>query len=70
MEQHIQHGRLPIGEHLDMKSRKVLAINHVFEIILHVCNGMSWKDAMLQVLPQRKGAVAKEPPTSTENKTP
>lgn len=44
-----------------MKSRKVLAINHVFEILLHVGNGLPWKEAFLKVLPQRKGAVVKEP---------
>jgi len=59
-EQGIQHGRLPLGEHFDMKSRKVLAINHVFEIILKVCNGQSWPEAMQEVLPQRKGAVMKD----------
>lgn len=58
-EQGIGHGHLPIGEHLDLKTRKVLAVNHVFEIMLNVCNGMNWKDAFIKVLPQRKGAKAK-----------
>lgn len=44
-----------------MNTRKVLAINHVFEIMLHVGQGLSWKEAFLRVLPQRKGAVEKHP---------
>lgn len=42
-----------------MKTRKVLAINHVFEILSLVGNGMNWKDAFLKVLPIRKGATEK-----------
>ncbi|KAK6617843.1 hypothetical protein RUM43_014072 [Polyplax serrata] len=61
VEQGISHGQLPLNKHIDMKSRKVLAINHVFEILLHVGNGLPWKEAFLKVLPQRKGAVVKEP---------
>ncbi|PSN38365.1 tRNA methyltransferase 10 A [Blattella germanica] len=58
-ENGINHGQLPIGEFLDMKSRKVLTIDHVFEILLQVTGGKSWKDAFLQVLPSRKGAIEK-----------
>lgn len=32
----------------------------VFEILLGVSQGLTWKDAFLKVLPQRKGAVIKE----------
>lgn len=28
----------------------------VFEIVLRVCEGVPWRDALLQVLPTRKGA--------------
>lgn len=28
----------------------------VFEIVLRVCEGMSWQDTLIQVLPERKGA--------------
>ncbi|XP_069683540.1 tRNA methyltransferase 10 homolog A [Periplaneta americana] len=58
-EKGVSHGQLPIGEFLEMKSRKVLTIDHVFEILLAVTAGQSWKEAFLQVLPSRKGAVEK-----------
>uniref|UniRef100_A0A069DYI4 tRNA (guanine(9)-N(1))-methyltransferase n=1 Tax=Panstrongylus megistus TaxID=65343 RepID=A0A069DYI4_9HEMI len=59
-EQGIKHGRLPISEFLEMKSRKVLTVDHVYTILVNVAsNGMSWKQAFLKVIPQRKGASAK-----------
>lgn len=59
VEKDLRHGRLPIGENIDMKTRKVLTIDHVFNIMVNVCNGQKWKEALLQVLPARKGAQEK-----------
>ncbi|XP_054258153.1 tRNA methyltransferase 10 homolog A-like isoform X1 [Macrosteles quadrilineatus] len=59
IKQGIQHAQLPIGEYLEMKTRKVLTINHVFAIMIHASEGTSWKDALLKVIPPRKGAVEK-----------
>lgn len=59
-EKKVAHAQLPISEFLDLKSRKVLTIDHVFEILLGVSQGLSWRDAFLKVLPTRKGAVIKE----------
>ncbi|KAL4703013.1 hypothetical protein ACJJTC_009999 [Scirpophaga incertulas] len=56
IKQDIRHGRLPLDRYINMKTRKVLTIDHVFEIILKVCEGMSWQDTLMKVLPIRKGA--------------
>ncbi|XP_035482347.1 RNA (guanine-9-)-methyltransferase domain-containing protein 2 [Scophthalmus maximus] len=54
----IDHAQLPLNSFVKMNSRKVLAVNHVFEIILAFLEKGSWKEAFFTVLPQRKGAVA------------
>lgn len=51
--------RLPIGEFLEMDSRKVLAVNHVFQILLSKYHGKTWQEAFLEAIPQRKGASTK-----------
>lgn len=54
----IDHAQLPLSSFVKMNSRKVLAVNHVFEIILAYLEKGSWREAFFTVLPQRKGAVA------------
>ncbi|XP_020499261.1 RNA (guanine-9-)-methyltransferase domain-containing protein 2 [Labrus bergylta] len=54
----IEHAQLPLSSFVKMNSRKVLAVNHVFEIILAFLEKGSWRDAFFTVLPRRKGAVA------------
>nr|XP_012593864.1 tRNA methyltransferase 10 homolog A isoform X3 [Microcebus murinus]XP_012593865.1 tRNA methyltransferase 10 homolog A isoform X3 [Microcebus murinus]XP_012593866.1 tRNA methyltransferase 10 homolog A isoform X3 [Microcebus murinus]XP_012593867.1 tRNA methyltransferase 10 homolog A isoform X3 [Microcebus murinus] len=53
----IDHAQLPLGNFVKMNSRKVLAVNHVFEIILEYLETRDWQEAFFTVLPQRKGAV-------------
>lgn len=53
----IDHAQLPLGNFVKMNSRKVLAINHVFEIILEYLGTRDWQEAFFTILPQRKGAV-------------
>ncbi|KAM4050389.1 tRNA methyltransferase 10 homolog A isoform 2-T2 [Anomaloglossus baeobatrachus] len=57
LELGISHAQLPLGSFVKMNSRKVLAVNHVFEIILAFLEKKDWKKAFFSVLPQRKGAV-------------
>ena len=54
----LKTARLPIDEFISMKTRKVLAVNHVYEILALVCQGKSWRDAFMEVLPERKEATA------------
>ena len=59
IEKGVSHARLPILESgIDMKTRHVLTIDHVFKIIAAVASeGKNWKDALKETLPERKGAV-------------
>ena len=52
--------RLPIDEHCDMSTRKVLAVNHVVEILVQLASGVGWQQSLLTVIPERKGAKEKE----------
>jgi len=52
----IRTARLPLADHVAMDATKVLTVNHVFAILGHVQNGVAWREAIMQVLPGRKGA--------------
>lgn len=71
VENGIKHGRLPLDKFLLMKARKVLTIDHVFEILLRITEGKTWQEAFLQVLPERKRAqpITFPPKKSEECKT-
>ncbi|XP_029636614.1 tRNA methyltransferase 10 homolog A [Octopus sinensis] len=51
----ISHAQLPISQYLEMKSRKVLTVNHVFEILLQYTKTKDWSKSLFQVIPGRKG---------------
>lgn len=55
----IRTARLPLSEHLIIKTRSVLTINQVFDIILGVSEGQSWKEVLMNVMPQRKNIKPK-----------
>ncbi|XP_038215850.1 tRNA methyltransferase 10 homolog A [Zerene cesonia] len=55
VDQGIRHAQLPLDKYVNMKTRKVLTIDHVFEIVLHISEGMQWQETLLKVLPLRKG---------------
>ena len=46
--------RLPLDKYVDMQSRKVLTVNHVFMILLGVLNTHDWSKTLSAVLPKRK----------------
>ncbi|XP_055843018.1 tRNA methyltransferase 10 homolog A [Episyrphus balteatus] len=56
----LKTARLPLTEHVDMKTRTVLSTYHVFEILLRLSEGKSWAEAILETIPVRKGAKLKE----------
>ncbi|XP_055524313.1 tRNA methyltransferase 10 homolog A [Wyeomyia smithii] len=52
----IRHARLPLSEHIVIKTRTILTINQVFEILMKIQLGKKWQETLLEVLPKRKGA--------------
>lgn len=55
----IKTAKLPIGEYMDMASRKVLATNHVNEILMKWLECGDWGEAFFKVMPKRKGGTLK-----------
>lgn len=59
-EQGVKTAKLPIGEYLEMQSRKVLTTNHVVEIMIRYLECGDWGEAFLKVIPKRKGGRLRE----------
>lgn len=58
-EKGIRTARLPIGDFMVLQCRKVLATNHVVEIMLKWLECEDWGEAFMSVIPKRKGGVLK-----------
>mmetsp|Transcript_46145 Transcript_46145/g.151144 ORF Transcript_46145/g.151144 Transcript_46145/m.151144 type:complete len:203 (+) Transcript_46145:996-1604(+) len=43
-----------------MSQRRVLAVNHVVELLVLRASGASWREALQRVMPERRGAVVRE----------
>jgi tRNA (guanine9-N1)-methyltransferase len=61
----VRTARLPIDEHMQMSQRRVLAVNHVFEILLQYAQCHDWKQAFLHAMPQRRAAEARTDETES-----
>ena len=59
IEAGIRTVRLPIDEHMVMSQRRILAVNHCVEILVYVASGLSWAEALVKVMPERRHAVAR-----------
>uniref|UniRef100_A0A182Q2E7 tRNA (guanine(9)-N(1))-methyltransferase n=1 Tax=Anopheles farauti TaxID=69004 RepID=A0A182Q2E7_9DIPT len=67
LKYNIRHARLPLAEHLVIKTRTILTINQVFEILLNVHMGKEWQQTLLDVLPARKAYRLREDSIYTQN---
>ncbi|EPX70716.1 tRNA m(1)G methyltransferase Trm10 [Schizosaccharomyces octosporus yFS286] len=64
--QGIRTAKLPIGEYIRMSDRKVLTVNHVFEILSLWLEHRDWEKAFMEIIPKRKGLSALDEDNSRE----
>ncbi|KAF2084501.1 hypothetical protein K490DRAFT_15289, partial [Saccharata proteae CBS 121410] len=67
VERGIRTAKLPIGDFLEMSSRKVLAVNHVNQIMLKWLECGDWGEAFLEVMPKRKGGQLRKESEDVED---
>jgi tRNA (guanine9-N1)-methyltransferase len=60
VNRNIKTAKLPIGEYLEMRDRKVLVTNHVLDILLKWMEYDDWGRAFTEVMPKRKGFKLRE----------
>lgn len=67
--QGIRTARLPIDSYMDLKTRKVLTVNQVYEILLNWTVEKDWAKAFDAIIPKRKGGsvLANDSPRSPTN---
>jgi tRNA (guanine9-N1)-methyltransferase len=58
--QQIATARLPIEAHCEMQTSRVLAVNHILNILLLYWESCDWAETFMEVIPGRKKAKLKE----------
>ena len=62
----VRTARLPLDEHITLKNADALGragaltVNHCFEMLTQRAQGRTWEDAILDVMPRRRGAVPRD----------
>ena len=59
MDHGVKTAKLPIGDYMEMNSRFVLAVNHVFEIMIKWLENKDWGESFMEIMPKRKGGSLK-----------
>lgn len=57
VSQNVRTARLPIQKYFALKATHVLAVNHVFDILLAFASNPDWTSALEKILPKRKEAA-------------
>eukprot|EP01039_Chlorochromonas_danica_P010014 gene10014-11074_t len=57
VSQNVRTARLPIQKYFALKATHVLAVNHVFDILLAFSSNPDWTSALEKILPKRKEAA-------------
>jgi tRNA (guanine9-N1)-methyltransferase len=60
LEAGVRTARLPIDEHLQMSQRRVLAVNHVVDILVQRTAGADWPSALMGAMPDRRKALQRD----------
>jgi len=69
-EQGIRTARLPIDSFMDLKTRKVLTVNQVYEILLNWTVERDWAKAFDAIIPKRKGGSVLHPQSTNSPSSP
>ena len=54
IENGVRHAQLPISQYIDLKSRRILTVNQVFQIMMAYLECRDWQQAFVSIIPPRK----------------
>lgn len=53
-KQGVSHAQLPIGQYVQMATRKIMTVNQIFEMLLKYIDTEDWEKSFKEAIPQRK----------------